>query len=693
MSLKIPRWFKILVVSAIGIFAVILIALFVYVKTLDLNKYAGLIDAKIESATGRDFRGGNLRLSVFPGIELIAEDLHFSNADWGSSPEMVKIKRLDGRVAIIPLLQRRLEIDRFEVKGATILIEENKKGVGNWVFTSPNAQKTPESPEKGSSFQFGGLDEVLFEDTAVIIRREGMTEPMRLDIRRLEIQEGGLPRKNNFKLDAVFRDQPFTSNGTTGLFADIMKKGKDWPLNIDFNTDGTSLKIQSILDWSSSPPPAQGDIDLKIEDSTAFEKLLDTSLGLPLPLTLAATVKSSEDHYAIEPLKSKIGDSEVSGSVSIKTGGKRPAIVANLKAPSLDLSGRKPSSQSAEKSGGRVFSDEPFPLELLKTIDADVDVKIDRLILTNKLPVEALQVFVSVQNGILKINPLTAAVGGGNIKADLTLAATGKKTPHLKIKANGKNISGEKLAAAMGYAGSISGGSTDVTINLSGPGTSMARFMGGANGEARLVMGPAVFQGKALDWGGDALTKLSDLVNPFRREEKKTNLLCWVVRLPAKGGIITVDHSIAMETNRLNVVAAGMIDLRNETVNLGFRTRAKEGIGIGAVNLAELVKVSGPLSNPSVGADTIESAKKALTVGGALATGGLSLIGQTFLKRSTADPHPCQTALTGRSSKSAASAGEKKKPKQEGGVLEGLKNLFKSGSQRKSTEPDNVGNY
>ena len=130
-----------------------------------------------------------------------------------------------------------------------------------------------------------------------------------------------------------------------------------------------------------------------------------------------------------------------------------------------------------------------------------------------------------------------------------------------------------------------------------------------------------------------------------------------------------------------------------ETVNLGFKTRAKEGIGIGAVNLAELVRVSGPLSKPSVGADTVESAKKALSVGGALATGGLSLLGEVFLKKTTADPHPCQTALTGGSSKSASSAGEKKKPKQEGGVLKGLKNLFKSGSQRQNTESDNTGNY
>ena len=693
MSIKIPRWFKIIAAVSAGIVAVIFIGLFIYVKTIDLNKYADLIDSKIESATGRDFSGAKLGIKIFPGIELVAEDIQLGNASWGSSPEMIKIKRLDGRVAIIPLLQRRLEISRFEVVGATILIEENKKGVGNWVFGSPKPEKPPETPDKGSSFEFGGLNEVLFEDTVVIIRRPGMAEPMRFDIHRLALEEGGLPRKNNFKLDATFRDQQFTSSGSTGRIAQIMTKSNDWPLNIDFSTRGTSAKIESVLDWSSSPPPANGSIELKIDDSAGIEKLTGTSLGLPLPLTLAATVKSSKDQYLIEPLKSTIGGRELSGGIGINTGGKKPVIKANLKASTLDLSGHKSSSQSTAASSGRVFSDAPFPLEHLKTIDADIGVKIERLILTNKLPLDDLQVSASVQNGILKIHPLTAAVGGGNIAADLKLTAADKKSPSLVIKADGKNISGEKLAAAMGYAGSISGGRTDIAINLSGPGTSLASFMGGANGEARLVMGPGVFQGKALDWGGDTLTKLGDLVNPFRREEKKTNLVCGVVRLPVKGGIVTVDRTIAIETNRLNVVAAGQINLRNETINMGFKTRAKEGIGIGAVNLAELVRVSGPLSKPSVGADTVESAKKALSVGGALATGGLSLLGEVLFKKASADPDPCQTALTGGSSKSNGSPSQAKKQKKDGGVMNSLKKLFKSGSERQNTEMDNTGNY
>ena len=57
--------------------------------------------------------------------------------------------------------------------------------------------------------------------------------------------------------------------------------------------------------------------------------------------------------------------------------------------------------------------------------------------------------------------------------------------------------------------------------------------------------------------------------------------------------------------------------------------------------------MTGTLSDPSVGIDTLGSARAALSVGGAILTGGLSLLGEAALAKATADPHPCQTALAG----------------------------------------------
>jgi uncharacterized protein involved in outer membrane biogenesis len=228
----------------------------------------------------------------------------------------------------------------------------------------------------------------------------------------------------------------------------------------------------------------------------------------------------------------------------------------------------------------------------------------------------------------------------------------------------------------MGHAGSVSGGSIDLALSLAGPGESVARFMGGANGEIRASMGPARTSGAALDFGGDVLTKVADLANPGRRTDKSNEIKCAVVRLPVRDGIATAQRTIAVEAVRVNLVAAGTINLRNETLDLALRPTVNEGLGLGAASLAELVRVTGTLSNPTVGIDTLGSARAALSVGGAILTGGLSLLGEAALKKGTADPHPCQTALAGGGAPKAAAAPAKAQ-EEDSGVLGSIRRLFK----------------
>jgi uncharacterized protein involved in outer membrane biogenesis len=275
------------------------------------------------------------------------------------------------------------------------------------------------------------------------------------------------------------------------------------------------------------------------------------------------------------------------------------------------------------------------------------------------------------------VQPLQALVGGGTVVGRATLDAARARPATLALNVEGKGISAEKLAAAMGHAGTISGGNTDLALGLAGPGESVARFMGGANGEVRATMGPARTSGAALDFGGDVLTKVADLANPSRRTEKYSEIQCAVVRLPVRDGIASAERTIAVETARVDMVAAGTINLRNETLDLALRPNVKEGLGFGAASLAELVRITGTLSNPSVGIDTLGSARAALSVGGAIMTGGLSLLGEAALKKGTADPHPCQTAASGGTAPRAGQQEAKPQGGDDGGVLGSIRRLFK----------------
>ena len=642
--------------------------------------YAKLATDEVKAATGRELRiGGKLDIKLFPRLALVAEDVSFANAPWGSRPEMARVKRLEASVALLPLVRNHVEITRLVLVEPDVLLETDAKGVGNWVFKAPAAAKP------GAGGESGGAEVDLHGasiDRGQLVWRDGVRKStLRLAIQRLRLDRKTLGDELNVDLAAAFRDQPFTLKGSMGLIRRLLVRDSSWPLDLALSTAGAEINVKGSIDFSAKLPQLDGELKAEVKDAAGLAKLAGGSFALPVPLALTAKAKASRDEYLVEPMRMTFGKSTVEGRVAVKTGGTRPFATASVKSPQIDLAsltprGGKPGAGGKGESG-RLFSDAPFPLEMLRTIDGTADAAIERLVLPNGLPLEKIQVKATLKDGRLDVQPLQALVGGGTVAGRATLDATRSRSATLAFSIEGKGISGEKVAAAMGHAGAISGGSTDLALNLAGPGESVARFMGGANGEIRATMGPARTSGAGLDFGGDVLTKVADLANPSRRTEKYSETKCAVVRLPVRDGIATAQRTIAVETARVDIVAAGTINLRNETLDLALRPQVKEGLGIGAASLAELVRVTGTLANPTVGIDTLGSARAALSVGGAIMTGGLSLLGEAALKKGTADPHPCQTAAAGGTAPKAAQQEAKPQQQEDGGVLESIKRLFK----------------
>jgi uncharacterized protein involved in outer membrane biogenesis len=669
--MRLPRWLKYTLVGFAALLAVAGIALAVVVHTIDLDRYARLAIAEVKTLTGRELAiRGDLKISVFPRLAVRAEDVSFANAAGGSRPEMIKAKRVDGAVALLPLLRRKVEITRLAVTDLDVLLEKDAKGVANWVLKPP-APKAGPQPTGTPDFEFD-VAELVVDGGNLAWRNGASKASFRLAVRRLRLKERALTTDRDVELDAAFRDQPFAVKGRIGRILDLIAKASDWPVDLVATTDGASATAKGAIDWSAALPALDLALKAELKHGAGVAKLAGTPLDVPMPATLTAKFTSARGEQVADPLKLTLGKSTVEGRASLKTNGARPFLSAKLSSPEIDLA--QANGTKRERRAGRVFSDAPFPLEALQKFDADAELAVGRLVLRNKLPLEALKARAVLKAGRLELQPVTATVGGGAVSGRLVLDASRPKAPTLAVALDGKGISMERIAAATGNAGSVTGGATDVAINLDGPGESAARFVGGANGEVRVVMGPARASGAALDAGGGAITSILDKANPFRRTDPYTDLRCAVVRLPVRDGIASSHRTIAYETAKVNMVMAGTINLRTEGLDLAIRPTVKEGIGIGAGALSELVRVTGTLSDPSIGIDTLGSARAALSVGGAILTAGLSLLGEAAYSKVTADQHPCQTALAGGT---AAKAPAPEPKKEDEGFLGSVRRLFK----------------
>ena len=193
--------------------------------------------------------------------------------------------------------------------------------------------------------------------------------------------------------------------------------------------------------------------------------------------------------------------------------------------------------------------------------------------------------------------------------------------------------------------------------------------MANANGKILIKTGKGKISNNSLDIASaDALVSTLSLINPGANKQEGSTLECVVVNFNIKDGIATADKGIGISTNRLYVYGGGTVNLKTEALDIGIKPKAREGVGLNLSQLASLVRVGGTIADPTPKADTKAVLSTALSVGAALATGGLSLLGEGALSGASKDEgNPCDIAL-GIAPKKKAVAEEK--PTEDKGVVE-----------------------
>lgn len=639
MPHSVKRWLWI----ALGAGVLLLGAGVALIATVDLEGFARARLGAVEQATGRSLKvNGALSVRLFPRIVLVAEDVRFANAKWGSQPDMLRVKRIEGVVALVPLLRRQIEIARLELIAPELLLETDARGTGNWELPTKQAGQ-PSAAGSGERFGISAPSVVVRDGKIVVRDRTG--PPLQLAIDTFELSPSDQSNLDRIELSAKWHDQAFTIKGTVGSIARLIGRELKWPLDLVLMVPGTEVKFVGELDRSAAHPAVNGKLAAEISEFAALSKLAGMQLDWPTPTTLAATLAAAAAVQRIDPMVLRVGKTAIEGSAAINTSGARPRITARMASNELDLA--KPTSGGGKAAGtasptDRLFNDAKLPFAALHRADADLDLRIDRLRLSNGLELANLRTRAVLANGRLVAEPINLTLAKGAVNGRLEVQAAA--TPRTTLRLNAKQLSLPMLMAQLGQPTQMTGALTDASADLALSGASTRAMAASADGTVRVAIGAArLTAALAL---GDVTTALFDAINPGRATSPGTDLRCAVAVLPLRSGVATIDRSIAVETSKFDVIASGTIDLRSERVDLSLRPLVKQGLG-GTLNLAQFVNLSGPLNAPKVGIGQKEVIAGALSIGAAAASGGLSLLGERLL-RQAADPQPCQTALSGK---------------------------------------------
>jgi hypothetical protein len=277
----------------------------------------------------------------------------------------------------------------------------------------------------------------------------------------------------------------------------------------------------------------------------------------------------------------------------------------------------------------------------------DVALSLQRLALYRSFGLHQFSTQVQVREGQLLAAPVRArlAPDGAEIDARLTLTQLPEEPARVAATLVTRGLDISPLLALTERPAEFSGGRVDVNLDLRAQGNSVRALMGSLEGQAQLVVGEALVDRRVFDLGADLLTEFVNLVNPFAKSDAATKLECIAVRLPVKDGVVTIDRSVALQTAKVNIVTSGVVNLRDETLNLYMQSRAREGLNLGLGKVTNMVKVTGTLAKPSYGVSAEGVIEAGLSTAAAVTTAGLSILVESLATKTLSDRTPCRTAL------------------------------------------------
>src|SRR3990167_7447013 len=121
--------------AVIGLFVVVLAAALFGPGLINWNNHKAEGAAWIKSLTGRDVSiDGDIEITILPTPALIVKNVGLANIEGAANPEMVRLKSLEVRIALEPLLSGQIQVETIRLIEPIIEIEVLADGRNNLNF-------------------------------------------------------------------------------------------------------------------------------------------------------------------------------------------------------------------------------------------------------------------------------------------------------------------------------------------------------------------------------------------------------------------------------------------------------------------------------------------------------------------------------------------------------------------------------
>lgn len=589
------KWFGILL-------AVLVMAVAVFIAVFDWNWIKDYVASKGSELTGRNLTIDDLDVNLSWRPLVTVQGLHFENASWSKDSNMVEIEQLQFRIVLIELLKLRMVLPELSFIEPRIVLEKSKQGEPNWEVTADGGSVSSDRSE------FPIIGQLTIDDGRIIYRDPGQGMDITAVIATATGKAGKTEQLVNIQGQGWYQGEPFKLTMTAGSLLDLRETDKPYPLNLKVTVGDTEGKVDGTL----TEPLALKGVDLALSLQGQDPAKLFPILGIPIPnlppYKVEGRLSRQKDTWMFKNFAGKVGDSDLAGDVAVDTGGERKFLRANLVSDKLNfddlggLVGAQPKAgeeetvsqeqqqQAAESTETkRILPDSPLDLQRIRAMDAAVKFK-GKQVIAPKLPLDNVTANLELKDGHLTFKPLNFGIGNGDIRSEI--AIDGRKEPvESSITAEVAQVNLKDLLARFEIAeesiGTIGGRGT-----ISGKGTSIARFLGSANGNFSLIMTGGKLDSLLVELAG---LDIGEALVTLTTKERNIPIRCVVTNLKMQDGVAAV-QTLVIDTTDTTITGEGSINFKDETLDLVLEPHPKD---VSILSARSPLDIKGTFKEPS----------------------------------------------------------------------------------------------
>ncbi|MDU7556643.1 MAG: AsmA family protein [Pseudomonas sp.] len=623
-----------------GIVVLLVVVLVVIISTFDWNRLKPTINAKVSEVLHRPFAiNGNLAVrwlredgqggwrAWVPWPHVIAEDLTLGNPDWSKTPEMASLKQVELRLSPLALLSQTVAIPRIDLKEPKAKLERLADGRANWTFTfdaaDPNAEPSNWKVDIGAiGFDKGQVslnDQTLKTRLDVLIDSLGKPIPFSEIVGEKEAKKtqdkGAVPQDYAFalKVNGEYHGQKLHGTGKIGGLLALRDTNQPFPLQAQVSIADTKVALAGTL----TDPLDLGALDLRLKLAGSSLSNLYPLTGVTLPDSppystdghLTAKLREATGAtFTYDNFNGKIGSSDIHGDLSFVASKPRPKLTGKLVSNQLlmvDLAPligadsndkQKARGGSSKQPADKVLPVEEFRTERWRDMDADVEFTGKRIVQSADLPFTDLYTHVVLSDGVLKLEPLRFGVAGGKLDAQINL--NGRDTPlQGRAKLTARNFKLKQLFPTFEPM-KTSFGELNGDASISGTGNSVARLLGTANGNLKMLINDGAISRSLMEIAG---LNFGNYVVGKNFGDKDVKINCAAADFGIKDGLAT-SRLFVFDTQNAIIYIDGTANFATERLDLKITPESK---GFRVFSLRSPLYVRGTFAHPDAGVEAV----------------------------------------------------------------------------------------